>query len=179
MKNFMALVLSFFILSTQVQAGTNGSLKLAFDELNFALTVEWDQKDKAFYRKQVSEFQSKINVLRAEGLTNQELLDFLVANIHDKAAANDLKQIYEMASAQKLSPEEIEGMTRELVNRHYARGADWIGTVLLIGAGAIVLVIGITALMLWDASNNPDNCSYDYVCQPDGTGCTWTNYHCD
>lgn len=179
MKNLIALLLSFFIFTAQASASTNGSLKLAFDELNFALTVEWDQKDKAFYQKEVSEFQAKINVLRAEGLTNQELLDFLMANIKDKAAAADLKQFYEVASAQKLTPIEIESMTRELVNRHYARGADWIGTVLLIGAAAIVLVVGITALMLWDASNNPANCHYDYVCQPDGSGCAYTNYHCD
>jgi hypothetical protein len=177
LKNLMALALSFFILSAHANIGTQGSLKMAFDELNYALTVEWDQKDKDFYQKEVNSFNKKINQLRSEGMTNQEFLDFMISNIQDEVAANDLKQFYALASAQKLSQIEIESMSRELINRHYARGADWIGTVMLIGAGAIVLIVGITALVVWDLQRNQDNCGYDYVCQTDNT--CYTYYNCN
>lgn len=179
MLRLLALVLSLAIFSAQADSGVHGSLKAAFDELNYSLTVEWDQKDKDFFQHEMEKFQKTVSTLRAQGLSNEELVEFMISNVKDEAAAADLKQMFEMARAQKLSPEEVEVMSRELVNRHYNRGAAWIGTVLIVGAALIVIIVGVTALMLWDASNNPENCHYDYVCDAYGNNCSYTNYHCD
>lgn len=179
MLRLLALVLSLAIFSAQADSGVRGSLKSAFDELNYSLTVEWDQQDKDFFQQEMGKFQKTVSALRSQGLTNEELIEFMISNVKDEAAAADLKQFFELAQTQKLSPEEVEAMTREIMNRHYHKGAAWIGTVLIIGASLIVLIVGVTALILWDASNNPADCQYDYVCDPYGNNCSYTNYHCN
>lgn len=179
MLRLLALVLSLAIFSAQADSGVHGSLKAAYEELNYSLSVEWDQKDKDFFQQEMGKFQNTISNLRAQGLTNDELIMFLISNVKDEAAAADLKQFFKLAQTQKLSPQEVESMTRELMNRHYNQGAAWIGTVLIVGAALIVVVVGVTALMLWDASNNPAECQYDYFCDAYGNNCSYTNYHCN
>lgn len=176
MGKFLAFMMSFFILTAQADSGLHGSLKEAFDDLNYALTVEWDQKSPDFYQQQMNNFQGRIQELRKEGLSNEVLMDFLISNVKDKAAAADLKRFTEIASREKLSRAEMEGMLHDIMNRHYAHGSSWIGTVLIVGGALIVVVVGVAALMIWDASNNPADCHYDNVCT--GGSCSYTNYHC-
>ena len=56
-RRILFLALSFIILSTQAFAVSGDGLKKAFDEFNYSVSVEWDQKDKAFYAKQ---FKNKV-----------------------------------------------------------------------------------------------------------------------
>ncbi len=182
MKKILALVLSFMVVTAQATAvtGSNQSLKEAFDDLNFSLSVEWDQKDKAFYETQMSKFKTTITELRASGMTNEELLDFTMNNIKDEGLKNDLKQVHAIAMSEKLSDSEIQEMTQEILKRNYSKGASWIGAVLIAGAALIVIIAIVTSAIIYDASNPPEgkNCSYDYVCDSNGMNCSYTNYHC-
>lgn len=177
MGKFIAYIMCFFVVTAHADSSFHGSLKEVFDDLAYSLTVEWDQKDPGFYQKQMNTFQKHILVMRQQGLSNAELMDFLISNVKDESAAADLKKFTEIASKQKLSRDEMDSMLKDIISRHYARGSSWIGTVLIVGGALIVAIVGAAAYMLWDASNNPADCRYDYVCNGDGT-CSYTNYHC-
>ena len=72
-----------------------GQLKTAFDQLNFSLQVEWDQKDKKFYNSKVKEFHDQISNLQKQGLKNTEILEFIKRNIKDQNIASDIDELYE------------------------------------------------------------------------------------
>lgn len=166
MTKILAFMLSFFVLTAQTKAaaGSNESLKEAFNDFNYSVSVEWDQQDQAAYHSEVNKFEAKILTLQNNGLTDRELLNFLIANIKDKNAAEDLKQFYEMISVQKLDSSEIQSMTQEILNRHYARGSSWVGGGLVIGAGVILVLAGVIAFKLWQIDWKSKHCSHDLVC---------------
>ncbi len=83
LKSFFSLTITFILLTSQVFAGSTDGLKKAYDEMNYSLTVEWDQKNEAFYEAQIKKFNNSIRDLKAEGLTNSELLAFAKNHIQD------------------------------------------------------------------------------------------------
>lgn len=179
MTKIVALILSFIVLTAhaEVATGYSGALKDAFDELNYALTVEWDQQNQNVYQNEVEKFQARILELKKEGLTEKEFLNFLVSNIKDANAAADLKQFYEIASTQNLNSIEMQDMTQEILNRHYSKGSSWAGVGLLIGAGVLVALVGIVAITLWRIDWISKHCKSDYVCT--GGNCWTENRRCD
>jgi hypothetical protein len=180
MKSLITLALSFMIVITQAHAVTGNELGLknAIDELNYSLNVEWDQTDKNFYNEQMDQFQSKLALLKATGMTNDEMLDFVIQNVKDESLKADLLQVQAIAASEKLSADELKNLSQEVLKRNYNRGSSWIGAVVITGMALILVIATITVLILNDAQNNPDNCKYDYVCNADNTECSFENYHC-
>ena len=124
-------------------------LKTAFDQLNFSLQVEWDQKDKKFYNKKVGEFHKSLKELQAQGLSNKELLEFIKQNIQDKKLAGDIDDLFSTIQSSKMTGKEARAFALEYVSRNYATGANWLGdassAVLLAGLIIAIALLAVVA----------------------------------
>lgn len=144
MKKVCLFILSMVILSVHVSAGTENSLPQIFSELNYALTVDWDQKDPAFYEQQVKKFSSQLAKMQEEGLTNQQLVDYAIAQIKDERSARDARTAFTLIQINKMSPMEARQTVQDLMKQSYGRGASWNAD----GGGAVDAIVAIATLAL-------------------------------
>lgn len=84
------LVSMFLALSVFSASASTSALKQSIDELNYALTVEWDQKNEAFLKSSIDAFKAD---LAAQGISNEELLSIVARqnNISEEELLNVLK----------------------------------------------------------------------------------------
>lgn len=168
-KKLITLMMVLSIFTTQANASTNDGLKAAFDDLNFALTVEWDQKDKAFHEGQMSKFTAALRDLQSKGLTNSQLIDFAKAEVKNAQVAKDLETALNMIQINKMSPSEANKYILDTMKKSYSAGASWNGEVfvyLAVGVLIVALAIAIASSSSVTISNNNNNCYYQdvYVC---------------
>lgn len=165
----VSFILALSIFNAQASSGSNQSLKAAFDELNFALTVDWDQKDKSFYQAQVKEFNEKIASLQANGLSNAELLNFTTSQVKDEALAKDISTAFSIISINKLSKEEARKLMIKTVSKTYDKGASWSGRGVASSA-LLVLVLALVGVAVIAGGGNVvvvgSTCYDEYVCYP-------------
>lgn len=137
------MVVSIF--TVQAHAVSNNGLKAAFDELNYSLSVEWDQKDKSFYDAQMKQFSQTVRGLQAKGLTNAQLIDFVKSEIKDEKVARDMQTALTMISINKMSASEAAQYMSNAMKNSYAKGASWSGdaTLLLMGLGVLLIVVAV------------------------------------
>lgn len=169
----ITFVLAMSIFSVQADVATQGSLKAAFDDLNYSLSVEWDQKDRAFYDAKVESFSKTVAALQAKGLTNAELVEFVKSNIKDKRLASELETAYTMISINKLSPAEARKLVLETTSKSYSKGASYMGEAVLYGALIILIIAAAVTggIYLTPARGCYDeNVCYDYF---DSWGYYW------
>lgn len=169
-KKLFAFSMIFCMLVVQANAATHNGLKAAFDDLNYALTVDWDQTDRAFYSSQMEKFSSQIKSLQEQGLTNKELMDFALSQVKDEKAAKDLQTAFTMITINKMSPKEAQRYVTEVMNKSYSRGASWGGEV-IVGAVVLVLIIAVVAIVAGKARVNENEACYEvYTCEDYCTG---------
>lgn len=181
-KRLFTLMLVLSIFTVQANAATSNGLKEAFNELNYSLTTEWDQKDKAFYETQMKTFAATIRDLQAKGLTNAQLIDFAKSEVKDAKAAKDLETAMTMVQINKMSSAEASKYVLDTMKKSYSAGASWNGEVLVYLAVGVLIVALAVAIASGNASvstGGGSNCYYDdvYVCD---TYCydDWYGYTC-
>lgn len=162
-KKFFLLMIAFTLLSVQANAATHNGLKEAFDELNYSLTVDWDQTDKAFYNDQMDKFSATVKDLQAQGLTNQELVDYTLSQVKDQKLAQDLKTAFTMVVINKMSPTEAHKYITDVMSNSYSRGASWAGEVVL-GAIGLVIFVALAAVVVGSAKIE-DGCYKVNTCE--------------
>lgn len=174
LKRLSTLFLAFAFMTT-ASASTLGahSIKAAIDDFNFAMTVEWDQEDQAFYQAQMKKFLADLKALRAEGITNAEIIDVAVSSIKNEKLAQEMKAILNLIEVEKLSAEDAQSMLLEAAKNSSSAGASWssdawvwIGPVLGI---AILLAVfsggSSSGSGTTDPGTNPGyTCGYNYSC---------------
>lgn len=176
-KKLITLMMVLSIFTVHANAASNNSLKAAFDELNYALTVEWDQKDKDFYTEQMKSFSAVIRDLQSKGLTNAQLIDFVKSEVKNEKVAKDLETAFSMISINKLSSEDASKYMIETMKKSYSAGASWNGEVFLyLGIG--VLLVAAAVAVGGSSSGNGGGygggyCSNTYVCD---TNCYYDYY---
>ena len=167
-KRLFTLMLVLSIFTVQANAATSNGLKEAFNELNYSLTTEWDQKDKAFYETQMKTFAATIRDLQAKGLTNAQLIDFAKSEVKDAKAAKDLETAMTMIQINKMSSAEASKYVLDTMKKTYSAGASWNGEVLVYLAVGVLIVALAVAIASGNAtvSTGGSNCYYDdvYVC---------------
>lgn len=178
---FMVLSISF----TQASAATDNGLKAAFDELNYSLSVEWDQKDKDFHSAQMKAFSAKLMELQNKGLTRNELIAFVKSEVKNQAVAKDLETAFNMVSINKMTSEDATKYMVETMKKSYSNGASWNGQVVLYVAIGVLIVAAAIALgsTTGPACANPTTECYDtgnYHCYYDMWGERWCDlgYEC-
>lgn len=180
-KKLIALMLIVSVFTVSAHAATNSGLKAAFDELNYSLTVEWDQKDKVFQQEQMKKFTSTLRDLQAKGLTNSQLVDFVKNEVKNERVAKDLETAFNMISINKMGASEANKYIVDTMKKSYSTGASWNGEVLIYVAAALLIVAVAIAIANADTVyvGGGSSCYYDdvYVCD---TYCydDWYGYTC-
>lgn len=148
-------LLTFFliltIVTTNSYASTNDGLKTALDELNYSLTVEWDQKDKDFFHERVETFKQTIEELKRGGLSEEELLEFLNSQIESAAVARDLENTFSLVDVRRMSASELNEHIFETAKKSQQQGASWNGYAVLAQVAVGLVVVG---LFVWYVSAN-------------------------
>lgn len=164
-KKFFSSLTLFCLLIGQTNAATGNSLKAAFDELNYSLTVEWDQKDNAFYNQAQEKFARAVKELQAQGLTNKQLMDFAVSSVNDEKLAKDIQTALSMVMINKMSQTQAHKYVTDMLAKSYTKGASWNGGV---GAaiGTIIVIVAVVAVALVVSGNArvKDGCYEVYQC---------------
>lgn len=115
----------------------------ALQELQYKLSVEWDQKDTAFKNKALKTFNDQIKALQARGVTQIEIVQELKAQTLDAQTAKELDQIAKIAKEQKLSKAEIENQVNRYIEKAQTKGASWSDD-----TTATILILAIVALFI-------------------------------
>lgn len=166
-KKILVLLMSLAIVNAQASVANQSTLKAAFDDLNYSLSVEWNQTDKAFYNAEMEKFTKEVKSLQAAGLTNAELVDFAKAQVKDERVSKELDTVYSMVTLNKMNPDEARTFALETVSKSYSQGANFSsGAGLLVGS---ILLVAIVAAVIAGGGNisvnNGYGCYNEYVCQ--------------
>ena len=167
MKKILAFIMLLSMFTVQADVAAQGGLKTIFDELNYSLTVEWDQKDQEFYQAQVTKFQAELKKLQEQGLTNEELIDFSLKNVKNQKFADDLKGLMGVVKANKLGQAEARKLVLDTVGKTYTSGASWTGDAGVIAVVALLLALVIVAAVASPVVYSPGYgpvCYDEYVC---------------
>lgn len=166
-KKFITLMMVVSIFTVSANASTQTGLKTAFDELNYSLTVEWDQKDKDFYSAQMKKFSAELRELQAKGLTNSQLVEFVKSEVKNERAAKDLETAFNMVQINKMSSEEASKYMVEAMKKSYNTGASYQGEVFIYVAVGLLIVAAAIALATADTvvvGGGGYYCVDTYVC---------------
>lgn len=185
LKRIIAFMLMLSIFTVHAHANTQEGLKAAFDELNYSLTVEWDQKDKAFHEAQMSKFTAALRDLQAKGLTQAQLVEFAKSQVKNAQVAKDLETAFNMIQINKMSQAEANKYILETMKKSYSAGASWSGEVFVYLAVG-VLILAIAVAIAAGGSNGGgnygggSNCYYDdvYVCDTYCYNDYYYGYYC-
>ena len=154
MKKIVSVVL-LLCLCTNVFAGTAGVKKLErhLDDYQYAMTVEWDQKDQEFKEAKTKEFNVALEkVIREEGVSQLEIMSLLQKKVVSKDALNAIQlklALLGNASTPEALAKSLEGATKDM----YTQGASWNGEV-VIPLAIGVIVVAIIAYKWWWEKNH-------------------------
>jgi hypothetical protein len=168
-KKLITLMIALAFMTTSVFANTNAGLKTAFDELNYSLTVEWNQKDKSFYDAQMKKFKTTLADLQKQGLTNAEMIAFVKSEVKDAKVARDMETAFTMIQIQKMSASDAANYMTETMKKSYSVGASWNGdAVMYIGIGVLLVAVGVAVALGGSSGGGSYNgggyCEDVYVC---------------
>lgn len=107
-----------------VFAGNGPSINDSIDELNYALTVEWDQQDEAFLKAAIATFKADLS---SRGISNEELLSMV-------------------AKQNNMSEEELINLVK--TSASYKKGASWNGVIYVLGGIGLGVGIFFTIVLL-------------------------------
>ncbi|WP_408097106.1 hypothetical protein ACJVC5_18905 [Peredibacter sp. HCB2-198] len=187
---FVSLLVAFcFSLNVMASTGTIQELERSIDEYQYALTVDWDQKDEKFYDEQTQIFFGKMEKLIQAGLSQKEIQTFVEKRVNNNKAVEALKLKISLL-AKNASSEELAQVVKEATKEIYAQGASWNGYVIFpwIAGGIVVALLAYGAW--WDANHecvayeNQYVCNTYYTCNgqviygsPTGSSCTFPIAH--
>lgn len=167
------LVAFCFSLNVMASTGTVRELEKQMDEYQYALSVEWDQEDQAFYEAQTKAFFDKMGkLIQEDGLTQEEILRMVEAKAKNKEAIEALKLKISVLS-KGASAEELAQIVKDSAKDLYAKGASWNGEVVFSVVIGIVLVGAIAYSIWWSATHECVAYESQYVCTND-SNCYYT-----
>lgn len=112
----LSMCISFNVLADSVQ-----KLEKVFDDYQYSMTVEWDQKDVAFKEAQNSLLKSQIErMLERKEISVKEIETLVNEKTHDSRLVQDLNQ---KLRGEKVTPELVMSLLEE--RGLYQQGASW------------------------------------------------------
>ncbi|MFG1503810.1 hypothetical protein ACRXCV_05695 [Halobacteriovorax sp. GFR7] len=162
----MALVCFSFSALANIEA----KIAPIFEEVEFKLSVEWDQKDQNFYNETVKSFEKQLGDLAQEGITPSEVLNYLQANIKDKKVASELSNLVGSIDVENMTLEESKSLIQDYVDGMKNTGANYSGYYSYDYGLYFVVFGGVAFYYYWYAFQY----TYYYDCYRD----YWGNYYC-
>lgn len=148
MKSFVTLFLALTLFSTRAMASSNNGLKAAFDDLDYSLSVEWDQQDETFHKAQTDLFVDRIAELQEAGLTNAEMMNFTLSQVKNAKVAAELTELFDLVNANKLNESQVLDMVQAIRKNSHTQGASWIGTATIVTVSILVVAAVATYAVL-------------------------------
>src|SRR4051812_21845527 len=84
----------------------NQGIEDAFNKFRYEMTVEWDQRDTYFKDHAEKELRNALESLKAEGVSEKEILAYTQANMQDAKARQDFDRLLKALSAQNLTADQ-------------------------------------------------------------------------
>lgn len=184
MKLISALLAFCISMNVFASTGILKEFESAMDEYQFAMTVEWDQKDVAFKNKQLEALNTKMGALFQQGLTSQDVNVVLGSRFKNSQAAEAAKMKVAMMG-DKLTPANVVDLLKNSSSDIYSQGASWTGnTQYFVWGGVAIAIIAIAvAYSKWKDKNYvctktaiADYCTDRYSC--DDYGCDYEYTDC-
>lgn len=165
MKLVSYIVLFCLTFNVFASSGTIQELERQLDDYQYSMSVEWDQKDKAFYDKQTNAFFSNLsNLIKNEGLTENEIMSLLEKKVSNREVLDSLKLKVSLLSKVN-SPAELASVLRDNAESFYVKGASWNGDVALTVGLGIVLAAVIGYAVWFSATHRCVQYETRYGCQ--------------
>ena len=157
MKKLMVLFLSLTLITSSVFASTKTQdLKMAIDEFNYAMEVEWDQKDVKFYSQQLDLFLSKISALKLDQANNKQWLLEALSYLPQSNYKTEVMQALQIIKPEALTLDKTQALLREMVSKSEFQGASWIvGAATSIVVTAVILIV-VLAILSNDRDQHED-----------------------
>ena len=173
MRIISFLVAFCFSLNVMASTGTIQELERHMDDYQYALSVEWDQEDQAFYEAQTKAFFEKMGKLINEnGLTQDQILKLVETKTKNKQAIEALKLKLSVL-AKGASVEELAQIVKEYSKDLYSQGASWNGHVVFSVVIGLVVVGALAYSIWWDASHECVAWENQYTCYEE-SNCYYT-----
>ena len=150
----LLMISAFTHVSAMTPLAKTAELTRTFDNLNFSLNVEWDQKDQAFFDASLDTFEKDIAEMQKQGMTNEELIDFTMSKIKDEKTKKEVEAIVKTVNDSKMSSEETRAFVVSKLSSTYANGASWSGG--RIGVKLCLLLAVILILCLCNDNDDDD-----------------------
>ncbi len=169
LRKLFAMLLVTALMSVQAQAsGVNAGLKAAFDEFAYSVESAQGVPGGAATRSAQAQLISRLESLQAEGVSNQELLDYTLTRLHDQNLARDTRALIAGLDLERLSGHEARALAQDVVSRSAQRGASWsvsaqTRTFLIVAALwiAFELFVGANTKQCREGSPNYPECRSD------------------
>ncbi len=154
MKIISALLALCFTMNVFASSGSLDALSSAMDEYQFAMTVEWDQKDQAFQAKQLEALSAKMGELFKQGLTVQDVNVLIDSRFKNSQVAQAAKAKLALLG-NNLTPANVLDILKDNSSDIYSNGASWNGNAqIFVWGGVIVAIIAIAvAYSQWKKDN--------------------------
>lgn len=160
-----SLLLAFcFTFNVMAASGTVSEFERAMDDYHYALSVEWDQQDQAFYDARTKEFFSRLkNLIGNEGLSGEQIMTVVEKRAGNKTAVNALKLKMELIQKNS-SSEDLAALIKESSREIYAQGASWNGQAIVPVAIGLLIAGAIGYAVWWSATHECVSYENQYVC---------------
>ncbi len=146
----LTFCISFNVLATEPVIDELESL---IDDYNYALTVEWDQKDAKFAAQKTTQFYSELERLLTNGELSKDQLDSLLASkVSDQRKLQSLKERAALLPSFSTS-QELGNYLATNKAEFYASGASWNGTATVFYGGLALFFLSFIAYTTWYNSN--------------------------
>lgn len=161
----VSLLIAFcFSMNVMASTGTIQELEKHLDDYHYALSVEWDQKDQAFYDAQTKTFFANIEkLIKEDGLSQDQIMKLAETKTQNKEALNALKLKLAVLS-KGASADELMAIVKDASKDFYAKGASWNGDVVITTVIVAVIVGAIAYSVWWNASHECVQTQTQYVC---------------
>lgn len=158
MKTIIAFILSFFLLSTSFSSapGALAGIREAISELNYALTVEWDQKDASIRQQQIDRFHSRIAELELKGISRSTILKEAIQGLPKSKARTDMLSFLDQVDTDVFGPQDFQKVLSEIAEKSKTSGASWNGSIDIATLAPVLVIAGIVVVILLATSNKEE-----------------------
>lgn len=169
MRLISALLCLCLTFNVMAASGTVGELEKALDEYQYALTVEWDQKDQAFMTAKTEAFFATMSELMNQGLSKEDILAVVAKKSKNVKEIEALKLRIELLAGKANSASELAQIMTANSKDLYATGASWEGGAVLITVGIVAILGAAVAYSIWFDKN------HTCVAYAQGQQCGWVS----
>ena len=172
LKKFTALLMltsfthAFAMAPVQETSALSKALDATFNEMNYSLNVEWDQKDQVYFNNTVDGFEQQVKDLQDQGLTNKELIEFTLAKVKDKQTQKDIAEISKVISESNMTPDQARDFALEKLSSTQSQGASWSGSRMGIKL-VVILALIIIIVCATNSNHDDDNDDHDRPHKPE------------